>query len=340
MTAFPVEDPDPKAVAFLLVWLLQFVRNGDGTKAYTQDAMAEACGLSRGKFKRFLALNLSDAELKERAVSISLKLLPVLDQARPFDEAFWPLYEQVYEGGERLQLDDNKPIKSPEVLRHLAMAKVDINAAPLEALYGLSVLVRPANDLLPRTAEDEPEEVNGWSVSVLTVPPPTLQEGLNHPVFRLRQRARNLTYTSVEGVIVTRDDRFVFQGIDASRKLPFNATLRLPEDMIHYRTPRDGKPPVMAKGVMLGLRSSGEAFGSFFELFAIPKGVLAEDADQLAKEAFSARYAKSMEAVGVENLEETLRKLVTLGVGEEEWLRLRLREMRDSARNATILSAF
>lgn len=331
------ERPSPYAVAMLVNWVAQFARTKD-EKKYTMEKLAPICGLSTAQLKRFMRLDTSESDLIAKAERIATRLRKVVLNERPFESEFLPLYTQVY--GEDLEDPlTNQPVRLVEVTSHLAMAKVDENYNDLEPLYGLSLLLRPSNDLVPRTRDDEPELVPGWSLSLLNVVPPYIQKGKFHPLFRLRQRGRNDAEFSIEGVIVTRDDRFVFQGLHAKRKLPFNATLHLPEDMTGYRA-ASPKIPVMAKGVMLGLRASGSPFSSFFEIFAVPRGRLEQDASLLDKQAFNDLYARVMREVGVGNLEETLAKLDKLGVKNPEWLAHRLREMRDRALYSVILSTF
>ena len=251
----------------------------------------------------------------------------LLDQARPLPPILRTVADSVYGEFEPLDTETGKPIESPEVLRHRTMAKVDLDEANLKPLLGLSLILRVANETVP-AEEHETSDPQGWSISVLNVLPPFVQKGLNHPLFKLRQRGQTGATTTIEGVVVARDDRFVFQGTDTRRRLPFNATMRLP-DVGLRRFREESGAPIMCTGIMLGLRSSGETFGTLFELLAVPGIEPMDQDDAVGMRNFRERYRAALEAAGVRNLRETVAELKKLGFTDEDLLKDRLREMRD-----------
>lgn len=330
---------DPSSVNLLIRWLEHDVKKPNGKK-HTLTDIANALGTDNNSLNRFLNHRLNSDEEIRRGEQLAGPLKDLLTQGRPFPKAVSVLYEQVYGEDDPLQIDDALPVQRPEVLRHRSMARATDETDHLRTLLGVSVLVRTANELVPPTEAYETDDQHGWSVAILNVIPTHLQEGFNHPLFKLRQRGRNGTSSTIEGIVITRDDRFVFQGIDTVRRLPFNATLRLPDDIRHYRRVDPKKDPVLATGVMLGLRSEGGAFGALFELFAVPEATLPEDATDTQKEAFRVRYRAALDAAGVRNLDETVAQLTKLGIADKGWLKDKLRTMRDRSMNSPVLTAF
>lgn len=318
---------DPVALILLIRWLEHNVPGADGKKL-TLGNIAEACGVSRHVLNRFLGRKMNLPEEADRAEKLLEPVRVLLDQARPFSPALRKLYGSVYEDAEPLDIDEGKPIRQVEVVRHLAMARIDVNEATLRPLYGLSVLIRVANEVVPPTRQDEKKDVHGWSVSLMNVVPPHVQAGLNHPLFKLRQRGKNGASSTIEGVVITRDDRFIFQGTDTLRRLPFNATMRMPDDGMRSYRDADAKVPLLCTGVMLGLRSAGETFGTLFELLAVPGAEPPFDADSQALDQFRQRYTNALEATGVRNLPDTIDALLKIGFYDAGWLQDKLRDMR------------
>ena len=205
---------------------------------------------------------------------------------------------------------------------------MDLDEDNLNPLFGLSLILRASNETVPAEAH-ETNDPQGWSISVVNVIPPFVQEGLNHPLFKLRQRGQTGATTTIEGVVVARDDRFVFQGTD-TRHVACPLTRQcvcLDVGMRRFR--EENGAPIMCTGIMLGLRSSGETFGALFELLAVPGIEPVDKDDAVGMRNFRERYRAALEAAGVRNLRETVAELKKLGFTDEDWLKDRLREMRD-----------
>ena len=334
-----IEDEfDPVAVIMLIRWL-QNVRAPDGS-THTLDKIAQdALGVSRHVLNRFLQqkLNRGDDETL-RAREYAKKMRHLLDQGRPHPPAVRKLYKSVYGDADVLDLAENKPVQNPAVLRHRSMAEVPERRADITPLIGLSALVRTSNEYVAPTEPDEEGVQPGWSISILNAPPDHVQRGFNHPLFVLRQRGLNRSGVTIEGVVITQDDRFIFQGVDTISSRPFHAYLPIGEAWQDYRSTTIDKP-TFGSGVMMGLSSERGPFAGLFDIFAIPGTVVGSDATNIAKEGFRERYREIIqENTGVRNLTETVTVLEKLGIGGgTDWLKDTLRDMRDRARNRLLL---
>ena len=329
------DEFDPFAVILLIRWLENNVPLSNRKKR-SISAIADTLGVSRHVLTRFLNRDLNRDEEETRARQYAKKLKQVFDQGRPFPKPVLDLYESVYGQTDVHPPGDeakDKPVQLREVFIQKSMARIPQDPAPLDPLIGLSALVRNANEPMPAPEMGPDASLPGWSVSILNVPPAHVQTGLNHPLFALRQKGKDRAELTVEGIVITQEDRFVFQGIDTQSRRTFNATMTVGEDWGDYRN-FDLRRPIVRSGVMLGLSSSRRAFGGLFDLFAIPHTVVAEGASEADKLAFRDRYRAMVENnAGVRDLEGTVEALEALGIkGGAEWLTETLRNMRERSR--------
>lgn len=319
-------EADPVAVILLIRWVEHNMPGPNGEKQ-TLDRIANAFGVSRHVLNRFLRQKLSPLDEKERTRLFLEPLRAMLGDPRRLPGTVQTLMASVFGEADLFEQDESAPVHSPEVIHHQSMTKVEPDAAKLQPLYGLSVLLRIANETVPPTEAHEKNDVHGWSISVLNVIPPHIQKGRHHPLFKLRQRGKNNVATTIEGVVITRDDRLIFQGVDTRRRLPFSATMAMPDAGMHKY--RDANTQTMCTGVMTGLRSAGEPFSTLFELLAVPGSEPTAPTKFEEAEAFRRRYRDALDKTGVRNLRETVNALSNIGFRDQKWLATKLRDMRD-----------
>lgn len=335
------DEFDPFAVVLLIRWLQNNVSKPNG-KSHTLERIAQdILGITRHSLNRFLQqkLNRGDEELV-KARDYASKLKPVLDQGRPFPPAVRKLYKSVYGDGIFVDLDASDPVQLPEVLRHRSMGHVPEQPADIMPLIGLSALVRRSDDFVAAPEIGEDAVLPGWSISLLNVLPKHVQEGLNHPLFVLHQRGLSSSSSlTIEGIVVTQDDRFVLQGVDTLQRRPFHAYITIPDQWKSYRV-SDLEPPVFGSGLMMGLSSVGRTvFAGRYDLFAIPKTALQADATPAEASAFEDHYQQiKQKSIGVRNLDDTVAELKELGIaGKVDWLKKTLRNLRDRGNGSPLL---
>jgi len=326
------EEFDPFAVTMLIRWLQNHVPGPDGRAPTLRFIAEDILGHNnRYLLDRFLAQNLNKPEQMQRAREYAKKLKPVLDQGRPFPPAIRKLYIGVYGDETFVPIGEGKPVKLPEVVRHRSMANVPGEPADIGPLYGLSLVIRLSNDSIPAPELKDGAELPGWSLSVLNVLPSHVQSGLNHPLFTLRQRALNSnSIFTINGVVITQSDRFVFQGIDVFNRRPFHAYLLVPELWRRYRD--KSRETIFGSGMMMGLPSGGNLpFAGLFETFAIPQTSLTVDSSEIEMVQFRELYYQiTRESIGVRDLDGTISEMIKLGIrGDAEWLKSVLRTVRD-----------
>lgn len=323
------------AMRFLLRWLRDEVKIN--SESLTRDTLARHLGINRDKLGKFLNQKLKREESKrfEELKAPLRKLLAMVEE--------WPgpvsqLVQEIY------GVDDAQTVGPvvdiPRVIRHFALAEVleAKNNPNIEQLYGLNVLIRLANETVPAPELRKDAMLPGWSVALLNVPPPHVQSGDHHPVFKIRQRGKNANAPlDIEGIIAIQQGRLILQGIDVQEKRPFNATLTIAGDWESYRD-QTLERKVVGSGVMLGLSSSKSPFGSLFEIFAVPETRLTSNSTQAEILKFREIYKAAVDQViGVRNLQETIKILKLIGVDAEAE---KLREMRERSEGAAPLKPF
>lgn len=334
-----IDEFDPFAVVILIRWLKSDVKAPDGKSHSFEKIADEILGVNRHTLYQFLQRKINHDKEKLWARDYAHKLKLVLDQGRPFPPTIRNIYESVYGDVCSLELDNSKPVQLPEVVRHRAMAHVPREPANIKPLLGLSVLIRLSNESVPAPELGDGASLPGWSSSVLNVLPDHVQCGLNHPLFTLSQRGLNSNSTlTVNGIVITQNDRFVFQGIDTLSRRPFHAYLRIPDEWASYRDNSEQRP-IFGSGMMMGLSSGGNSpFAGLFEVFAIPDKTL-ENTGEEAKAGFNDLYRTIIgKSIGVRNLEDTVMEMVRLGIpGDTEALKSVIRTLRDRVASGRLL---
>lgn len=327
-----VEEFDPFALIMLVRWLQSHVKKPDKKLHSIEGLAKDYLGVSRDSLNRFLLQQLNRGEDEQaKAQEYAVKLKPVFDQGRPFPPAIRKLYKSIYGDTVSLLPDAGKPVQLVEVLRHRSMSPVEENPVDITPLIGLSALVRISDDDVPAPELGEGIKKRGWALSILNVLPEHVQGSLNHPLFILRQNGMNSnTSITIEGIVVTQNDRFIFHGIDTRQRRPIHGYLPDPERWFDFRN-FDLEEPVYGSGLMVGLSAGRLPFAGLFELFAIPDTVVPKDASDDAKEAFRARYKEIVDAVpGVRTLEDTVATLQWLDVrGGSKWLMERIKRIEE-----------
>lgn len=334
------DEFDPFAVVLLIRWLQNNVQKPDGESHTLEQIAEDILGTTRHSLNRFLQqkLNRGDEE-QVKARDYAIKLNPVLEQGRPFPPAVRKLYKSVYGDDMFVDLGESNPVQLPEVLRHRSMGHVPLEPADITPLTGLSALVRRSEDYVAAPELGDEAVLPGWSISLLHVVPGHVQQGLNHPLFVLHQRGlSNDSSLTVEGIVVTQDDRFVLQGVDIVQRRPFHAYLSIPDQWRNYRD-NDPKQPITASGLMMGLSGGRTVFAGRFDLFAIPDTTIPVIATASQITAFDDRYQQiKQNSIGVRNLDGTVAELKALGIGsEEDWFKETLRNMRDRESGSPLL---
>lgn len=302
------------------------------------DLIADSVGVSRDQLNRFLTQIGNSTELAERHQKIGERLLPIL-QKKELPRHIRAMVSDVY--GDYALAPQTPVIKTARVLQHKAIVPAALNAREIiRPLEGLSVMVRPANEVVPAPREDDKTAVaRGWSISLVNVPPEHIQPGDHHPLFKILQRGVTTTVTTIEGIVIARPDRIALEGMTLGENRSVSASIAIPhEPWQYFRTNADsGAAPVSPSGIVLGVASGGSSFATLFELYAIGQTTLKRGATTTERNAFNKAYSKARNAIGVRDLDETLTVLASLGITAD---RKRLLEMLERAFDTPILTAF
>lgn len=327
------EDQDfrTEAVRLLIRWA-QHDAQIDGAKA-NLEILAKHLGSDRDKLNRFLLGNLNRDEILQRADALAEKLRLVLKAQKALPAPIIEVMERVY--GPEVREAAGEIIQSAHVLGFRSLTEMAENAPSIAPLEGLSFAVRVANEFIqdPASPAGDPRFVHGWSLSVLNVLPEHVQTGRHHPLFKFRQEGRNGYRTDIEGVVVPRRDRILFEGVDVQERRAFMASLAINlDDLERYRKL---DPPRSLRGLMLGLSSARAPFAALFDVLPIPGSVLPEEASEDEQTAFKRIYYEAREAAGVRDLEGTLHHMRKLGVVAD---RNRLEQLQLNSAQSLVLS--
>jgi hypothetical protein len=196
--------------------------------------------------------------------------------------------------------------------------RYDPNGFP--RILGLSVLVRPSNETIPRRdADGNLQPQYGVSVSLLNLVPEYVQEGQRHPLFKLRQRGTGKQSIDIEGNVLIQDDRIVLTGRDDGQRRNMMASIYFRrEAAVLYRNTRPGRAAEALHGVMLGVSNAKSHFTSLFTLFALPGGLVSKDelANDEAMNRFRLIYQQGRNAAGVYPEDEVGAVLSGLGIDD------------------------
>lgn len=266
--------------------------------------IAKAVHITKTQLNRYLGREFKVSEEERRTEEIVERLRPIIEQLRNIPDPVQRLIEDLY--GPAEVSSPTAVVTDPFVLRMRSMMADRL--ADVSRLYGLHMLLRLSNEFV-RTPDGS--EQRGWSLSLVNLPPKHIQEGVNHPVFKLSQTSRARHPITIQGIALVRRDRLTLQGIEATTRYSLSATVVLPHES-GWQTYHSGGEPL--NGVMLGLTSSKACFGCLFMLFPIPKTRLAEEATAVETETFRMLHQDAKAATGVRTREETLAVLRGLGV--------------------------
>lgn len=317
--AVPISTSDDAVAAarLLIRWVQHEAGLTPGAGKATLGEIAKALSVSEGNLKKFLNRKMTSAESEARFFEkVAPDLYTVLKLHPDWPRGMLRLVEQVY--GPQSERLEGQIVTLPEVVEHKSLCKQSATTAALDPVFGLSVLIRIANETVPRPTEEDPDaSTPGWSLSLLTVPPRFIEQGTHHPLFKLRQRGTGPNaVVYFEGTVIGQNDYVIFKGVDTQLRKPFSMMLAYSStDWERFRdpVPAGGTAP-FASGVMMGLSSSRMPFGGLCELFAIPDSVLTPDASKKARAAFNTLYQNAKDATGVRTLEETIEVLAGLGI--------------------------
>lgn len=327
------QDFRTEAVRLLIRWA-QHDAQIDGAKA-NLEILARHLGSDRDKLNKFLLGNLNRDELRQRGDALAEKLRWVLKAQQSLPAPIVEVMERVY--GPDAEDAAGGIIESPHVLSFRSLTETARNAPSVQPLEGLSFAVRVANEFVPdpEGTPGEPRFVHGWSLSVLNVLPAHLQTGRHHPLFKFRQEGRNGYRTDIEGVVVPRRDRILFEGVDVADRRAFMASLAINlDDLERYRTLETPQP---LRGLMLGLSSGLAPFSAPFDLLPIPGSVLPRTPSETDAAVFRDIYVAARRAAGVRDLDGTLQRMAELGVVVD---RSRLEQLyRNSTQNPVFSAA-
>lgn len=239
-----------------------------GRASVTRGEMAHMLGLGTTSYDKLVKPGHPFEDAARHYGPAAKNLWPHLVASGPLPEPIQDLRRQVY----HLRDDTGgagRVVKDPVVLKFQSMFQTDATrqATVLPIIMGLAVLVRPSNDMI----DAQPS----FSVSLLNIVPPQLGAGSSHPVFKLRQRGSERTFTvDVEGVVIVQNDRVTLSGRDQAPQGPrhgFNMTLPFNDDLLEDY--QNARAPLF--GVMKGLSSSARrAFVTLCQMYPIPGGHL------------------------------------------------------------------
>lgn len=318
-TRIPISTSDDAVAAarMLLRWVQHDAGLAPGGGRATLGALAKAMNASEGNLKKFLNQKMSNKDSEARFFEgCAPGLYDILKTHPDWPRSVLGLVEQVY--GPQSERIEGQIITLPEVVEHKSLCEQSATSTALEPVFGLSLLVRIANETVPSPTEEDPDaRTLGWSVSLLTVPPRFIQQGTHHPLFKLRQRGTNPNAPmDIEGTVIGQNDYIVFKGIDTQLRKPFSMMLTYSStEWGRFRNPvSDEAHAPFVSGVMMGLSSTRTPFAGLCEIFAIPGSVLTPEASLRDREGFSLLYQKAKDATGVRTLEETVGTLAGLGI--------------------------
>lgn len=321
----PPSETATSSLRILIRWLqneggLKDVELANGKSGARLDEIAQLGGLSRDKLNKFLGQSLSEDETARRYRDLAIRLQPQFVNRRGLPALIRQGSLDVY--GQNAFAPEGI-VRNANVIDHKSLTPVEesarIQLAPLE---GINVVVRVANETV-RTEDGDLKE--GFSLSLLNVPPKHVQEGTYHPLFKIRQKGRADNTIKFEGVVVVKKDRLSLQGIEGINERSFNASVTLNDEKLRlYRS--DQSPAASLSGVMLGLSNAGTHFGGLFSLYAVPGGVLPSKAGVDARIRFDALFNSVKEQIGVRTMEETHVAMRSLGIKVELSDLQRLRE--------------
>lgn len=323
----PDSDPPSLALRLLILWFRAEGRLPD-TDTPKADEIGRALGMKDSKaLNKLLRRDDNRDRLQSQAETVAANLRPLLTAMEPLPPEIRALMDTVYGPEPEVPLNDpTKPVKSPSVLREKSMTTTT-GAPPVDAamVYGLNLLVRPANETVRAGFR---QYVEGWSLALLTVPPPHIQEGHHHPVFKLIQASSSDGYTTfgIEGILVPRSDRLLLQGVEAAERKTFTAVLSTPPDALRTYNDTAAETATPLFGAMLGLSNAKQNFASFFHCYHVPGTALLPQATDLDHQAFRDRYNALKRAAGVRTFEDTLKTLHANGVHAPPERLNRLRE--------------
>lgn len=312
MAPLPMTGDRAAALRLLIRWL-QHEGEIDSHRP-SLEQIADLCGVGRDGLNRFLRRQLKRDEDLNRAADYAAHLSGVLHSQPDIPAPVGDLLEAVY----GIALPGNSVIDMPDVAAHRSLSQAEEGASPLDPLLGLHFLVRIANEAVPDPASDpaDPRTMPGWSLGLLNLPPPQVQTGRHHPLFKLSQTGRNLHDLDVEGVVLAKSDRIVLEGVSTGLRRRWVASLPVSTDGVAvYRAPGRFRP---LRGVMLGLSTSRAAFAGPFLLYPVPETVLPPGAKAPDRERFGEIHDAARRVLGVFDLEETLQRMAQCGVQADE----------------------
>jgi len=303
------------------------------------DDIAEAVGISRDKLNKFLARTGNPDEMKRRHSEIAERLVPTLGQYKEIPPQIAHLLDDVYDGQVATVRED--VVESPRVIAHKALIRPDEDEETrLRPLYGVSLIVRRANETVAAPREDDPDaRTPGWSISILNVPPAHVMAGNHHPLFKLRQYGFTQQEVTIEGVVIAKGERITLQGLELGEGRPFTGLINANHERWKNYRPAQGAvrtDGTAIQGLMLGLSSGRVHFATIMELYALPNSVLPKGADDGARKVFDEQYERAKQVVGVHSLEAAVEKLNGLGIGATVG---HLQDMRDRATQSPVLRA-
>ena len=323
----------------LLLRYLQYEGGLSAEGRATLDELSDALDVTRDQLNRYLGQLGNRTDLEERHKTIARSLYILLKDRRDLPPHIRTMLSDIY--GEGAFPSNQEVVTSDRVIQHRSLVpQIEDPRKVLKPFEGLNVLVRPANESVPKPTETDPlGRTQGWSVSVLNIPPIYVQEGDHHPLFKLRQIGQNRNELTVEGIVIVRNDRIVLQGMTLGESKSFQAILTLSSDrMSQYRVEPDQRANSVAiSGLFSGVSSGGSAFGCLVEAFAIPDSTLPRNATNTEKAAFMQRYEQAKKAAGVRDIDATIEALEGIGILTT---RETLMELFTRSRETPILSAF